>query len=242
MPRRKLIRRIGRPPTPYVLAPSPADSPGSTPPLALTPDELEAVRLCDLEGLDQSGAAARMGVSRATFQRLLREARRKVATAVVNAVPIAIASAHERVFPCRRCGGWFYAPQGPAECPRCRHGHGAHSIPGGSTLRIAFSSNDGHRVSAHFGRSRYFLVADVVEGRIERTELRENPHAADHESHHGGHLGHEWLDVLADCDLVVTRSIGAGAAANLASRGIRVHQTTATDLEAALADALAATE
>ena len=35
--------------------------------------ELEALRLCDLEGLDQEAAGARMGVSRGTVQRLLKE-------------------------------------------------------------------------------------------------------------------------------------------------------------------------
>ena len=34
--------------------------------------ELEAMRLCDLEGLDQSAAGERMGVSRGTVQRLCR--------------------------------------------------------------------------------------------------------------------------------------------------------------------------
>jgi predicted DNA-binding protein (UPF0251 family) len=40
--------------------------------------ELEAMRLCDLEGLDQSGAGRRMGVSRGTIQRLLQSGRAKL--------------------------------------------------------------------------------------------------------------------------------------------------------------------
>ncbi len=47
-------------------------------------DELEALHLCDGLGLTQEEAGERMGVSRGTVQRLLAEARRKVATALVE--------------------------------------------------------------------------------------------------------------------------------------------------------------
>ena len=39
--------------------------------LPLSVEQLEALRLCDLEGLDQDSAALRMDVSRGTFQRIL---------------------------------------------------------------------------------------------------------------------------------------------------------------------------
>jgi predicted DNA-binding protein (UPF0251 family) len=42
-------------------------------------EELEALRLADLEGLTQAQAAERMGVSRSTLQRILARARRQVA-------------------------------------------------------------------------------------------------------------------------------------------------------------------
>ena len=51
---------------------------------SVTLDGLEALRLADLEGLYQEEAARRMGVSRATFARVLAEARRQVADALVN--------------------------------------------------------------------------------------------------------------------------------------------------------------
>lgn len=47
-------------------------------------DELEALHLCDGEGMTQEQAGACMGVSRGTVQRLVSEARRKVATALVQ--------------------------------------------------------------------------------------------------------------------------------------------------------------
>ena len=47
-------------------------------------DELEALRLADVEGLYQEGAADLMGVSRVTFGRILQQARTKVATALME--------------------------------------------------------------------------------------------------------------------------------------------------------------
>lgn len=47
-------------------------------------DELEAMRLCDLEGHDQASAGERMGVSRGTVQRLLSSGRAKVLRALVD--------------------------------------------------------------------------------------------------------------------------------------------------------------
>lgn len=55
-------------------------------------DELEAMRLADYEGLYQEEAAARMNVSRATFGRVVNEARRKVAEAIIHGKALMIAS------------------------------------------------------------------------------------------------------------------------------------------------------
>lgn len=44
---------------------------------------IEAIRLCDCEGLDHEQAAAQMGVSRQTYGRILAEARSVVAHALV---------------------------------------------------------------------------------------------------------------------------------------------------------------
>ncbi len=50
----------------------------------LNPDEIELIRLIDLEGLLQEEAAEKLGVSRKTAWRDLHEARRKIADALVN--------------------------------------------------------------------------------------------------------------------------------------------------------------
>lgn len=50
----------------------------------MTIDELEVLRLCDLEGLNQEAVAQQMGIARATVAAICRRAHRKVANALVN--------------------------------------------------------------------------------------------------------------------------------------------------------------
>jgi len=58
----------------------------------LAPDELEAVRLKDLEGLEQEAAARRMNISQPTFHRIVTSARKKIADAIVKGKAIRIES------------------------------------------------------------------------------------------------------------------------------------------------------
>jgi len=58
--------------------------------VVLPVEGLEALRLADLEGLEQEEAAGRMKVSRPTFSRILASARRSVAEALVNGMSISI--------------------------------------------------------------------------------------------------------------------------------------------------------
>ncbi len=60
-------------------------------------DELEAIRLADLEGLYHEQGAERMGVSRATFGRILEGARRKIATVLVQGQALRIEGEKEGV-------------------------------------------------------------------------------------------------------------------------------------------------
>ena len=56
----------------------------------LTKDEMEAIRLADFEGLYQEEAAKEMEVSRPTFSRILSNARKKIANALINGKAIEI--------------------------------------------------------------------------------------------------------------------------------------------------------
>lgn len=62
----------------------------------LRQDEIELLKLIDLEGLQQDEAASAFGVSRKTVWRDLHEARRKIADALVNGRPIEVAGCVRR--------------------------------------------------------------------------------------------------------------------------------------------------
>ena len=93
----------------------------------LSIDELEALRLADLEGLYHEEAAAQMNVSRATFGRIVEAARRKVAEVLVRGRALkieggAVERAVLRHFTCASCGHSWSEPFGtgrPGGCPRC---------------------------------------------------------------------------------------------------------------------------
>ena len=52
--------------------------------VVLTMDELEAIRLADLKGLKQVEVAKRMGIHRSTISRIIANAHKKIADALVN--------------------------------------------------------------------------------------------------------------------------------------------------------------
>ncbi len=56
----------------------------------LTYDELEAIRLADLEGMYQEKAAEKMNISRQTFGRIIESAHKKIADALVNGKALSI--------------------------------------------------------------------------------------------------------------------------------------------------------
>lgn len=56
----------------------------------LFPDELEALKLHDVDGLDQIEAAKKMNISQPTFGRILDKAYKKIAIAIVKGKAIKI--------------------------------------------------------------------------------------------------------------------------------------------------------
>lgn len=115
MPRPFYLRRIGFLPLSGCFRPD-REPTHKEQEIILTLDELEAMRLADLEGLYQEEAAARMGVSRPTFGRILGAAHGKVAEALVLGKVLRIeggpiykedelSELPYRGFRCRRRGG-----------------------------------------------------------------------------------------------------------------------------------------
>jgi predicted DNA-binding protein (UPF0251 family) len=113
--------------------------------VALSVEELEAIRLKDVEGLQQEECAERMRISRPTFHRVLESARRKVADVLINGKALRIeggnfALASQR-FRCRRDGHEWPVPfeaivaRLPLACPRCDSPSVLPVRPAGPALR-----------------------------------------------------------------------------------------------------------
>jgi len=152
--------------------------------VALGLDELEALRLADLDGLYQEQAAGRMGVSRPTFGRIIESARRKVAEALVLVKAIAVQGGHYnmatttnmRHFECADCGHRWEAPFGtgrPAACPKCKsanfrraeeeRGHGRCARQGRGQ-GMAQSSGEGAGPGTGQGRTRRRRIRACAQG------------------------------------------------------------------------------
>jgi predicted DNA-binding protein (UPF0251 family) len=115
--------------------------------VGLTVEEVEAIRLRDVEGLQQEECAERMHISRPTFHRVLGSARRKVADALINGKAIRIEGGNfalpSQLFRCRRDGHEWQVPfdmmasgRSPA-CPRC---DSAGAVP----VRLVGQARRGH--------------------------------------------------------------------------------------------------
>ncbi|BDC36634.1 MAG: DUF134 domain-containing protein [Candidatus Methanoliparum thermophilum] len=94
-------------------------------------DEFEAIRLKDYLGLEQNEAAFEMGVSQPTFHRIIDEAHRKVAKALIDGLLLRMSREDQvvivekesyRIFECFDCESRWSVDYGipkPMKCPNC---------------------------------------------------------------------------------------------------------------------------
>lgn len=88
-------------------------------------EELEAIRLKDLEGLTQEECANKMNVSRQTFQNIIYDAHKKIAIALTEGKAIEISGGHYTTgyckFNCTYCGETYEInyKQDREICPIC---------------------------------------------------------------------------------------------------------------------------
>lgn len=94
----------------------------------LSVEEVEAIRLKDLEGLEQEECAGKMNISRPTFHRVLESARKKVAEALLQGKAIRIEGGNFQLawrrFSCPRGHQWDIPFEkiiagSPGRCPHC---------------------------------------------------------------------------------------------------------------------------
>ena len=97
--------------------------------ICLSVEEIEALRLKDLEGLEQEACAKKMNISRPTFQRIVGSARQKVSDALVKGKAIKVEGGNFEMalnrFKCDEGHEWdvpfeTMVKSPPRLCPTCR--------------------------------------------------------------------------------------------------------------------------
>ncbi|HUI08194.1 MAG TPA: DUF134 domain-containing protein [Verrucomicrobiae bacterium] len=181
--------------------------------IALALDELEALRLADLTALHHETAAEQMGVSRATFGRIVERARRKVADALINGKAL------------RLEGGPVLLPA-TLPCVLQKTQHSGES----KSMKIAAVTDDEKTISPHFGRACGFVILTVENGKVIDRETRRRQNGCDGQGHeqahdHGveqaGHHCGELVELIADCAVVLVCRMGGGMYRRLQAAGIR---------------------
>lgn len=89
MPRHKVPRRMRFNPNIYYFKPQGIPLP-KLEEVILLPDELEALKLYQVDGLEQIAAAKKMEISQPTFARIFASASKKIAEAIIKGKAIQI--------------------------------------------------------------------------------------------------------------------------------------------------------
>lgn len=161
-------------------------------------DELETIRLLDLEKMSQAEAASKMGVARTTVTSIYERARTKVADSLVNGKRLLVEGGNV-AFPSND-GSEFVPKSKPKEKE--------------SIMRVAVTYDNGS-VFQHFGKTESFKLYDIDSGVVTGTQVAETQGAG--HSALAGFLKGNGVDVL------LCGGIGGGAQRALAEQGIDLY-------------------
>ena len=117
-------------------------------------------------------------------------------------------------------------------------------------MKIAIVTTDGETVNQHFGRSPYYAIFSVEEGKVVDTEMRQrgtghfaknqdqgqHNHDHDHSKGHGygpgdGDKHDAMAREISDCQILIAGGMGRGAYERFFSNGINVIMTDQKDIQ-----------
>ncbi|MDD5954939.1 MAG: DUF134 domain-containing protein [Firmicutes bacterium] len=222
MPRPKKCRSVCE--LPQTVAFLPENLPDSGEAVILTVEEYETIRLIDREGLSQEQCSERMQVARTTVQQIYADARKKLATVLVEGLPLRIAGGDYRL-----CSGGRSSCAHSA-CYKQKLSEQYEKPKGEGIMRIAVTYENG-RIFQHFGHTEQFKIYDVENGKIVMAVVVDT-----NGSGHGALAG--VLRALK-VDALICGGIGGGAQMALAEAGIQLYGGVSGSADAA-AEALAA--
>jgi predicted DNA-binding protein (UPF0251 family)/predicted Fe-Mo cluster-binding NifX family protein len=177
----------------------------------------EALRLADLEGLRQDEAAAKMKVSRQTFGRILAEARRSVADALIHGLALRIEGGDYRM----RNDKLEQTAGGEAGAIMAHPA--AHTPQRKSNMRKIAVSSEGPTldspVDPRFGRAAGFVIIDP-----ETMAFKYVDNGASQAMNQGAGIQTAELMTQHDVGVVLTGYVGPKAFHSLSAVGIKIGQ------------------
>ena len=115
-------------------------------------------------------------------------------------------------------------------------------------MKIAFATDDGQTISAHFGRASHYMVITIENGQPVQREMRDKlghnhfanePHGT-HEADqpHGFDPASQdrhnrMIEAIKDCEAMLCKGMGRGAYESLRTANIRPIVTDITDIDEA---------
>ena len=163
------------------------------PPVKISLEEYECIRLLDYEGMTQEEASVRMGVARTTVTSIYESARKKIADSLVDGKRLQIS------------GGAY----------QLKEIFNLGVIKKGlNIMRIAVTYEEGN-IFQHFGHTEQFKLYDVEDGKIVSSQVVDT-----NGSGHGALAG---FLKAAGADALICGGIGMGAQMALAEAGIKLY-------------------
>jgi predicted DNA-binding protein (UPF0251 family)/predicted Fe-Mo cluster-binding NifX family protein len=195
-------------------------------PIILGIDEYEVVRLIDKEGLSQEECGTHMKIARTSVQLIYASARKKIAEALVDSVPLKIEGGDYKL-----CDG-RESPCGFGNCWKQQNNTKIlkqKSVGGTTIMKVAVTYENG-QIFQHFGHTAQFKIYDVDQGKIVSTAVVNT-----NGSGHGALAG--FLQEL-QVDTLICGGIGGGAQTALGQAGIRICGGVSGDADEAVASLL----
>jgi predicted DNA-binding protein (UPF0251 family)/predicted Fe-Mo cluster-binding NifX family protein len=197
-------------------------------------EEMEAIRLRDLEHLEQADGARQMNISRPTFQRVLGSARRKIADSLISGKALRVEG-----------GNYEIQETKPVDTEINWNNGGRQGI-----MKIAVITDDGKTISQHFGMAQMYVVLTAEDGKITGKETRpkvghQNLGGGHHEEHlapgqqHGFDATAQTTHAtmagnINDCQVLIAGGMGQGAYMSLKNFKIEPVITDVKDIEQAV--------